>query len=400
MENEVTLKQYINLGVISQEKSWQLVYDTVKKNHLEDAILDMKNIELENPCSFNWYMKLMRETNVKLKFTNKEGLAESLRIQSVLDGLNPNRIISISTPKPIVKTQYQRKIEATAKKYKEHITIDGSNVILDMNKLLCQITDISTITTIELAIDEWVNEHGWNYGQFIIMCDALTLDESVINGLSEMIVKFLKEKNMHVVTDIKPEYNDKMTLMIQHFNKGDRSLQQKFNFWKNLPIGRVGVLKKYKDSRKLDSLGRKGDGQEISCRVAIYKGVQTIKGRTKLVFDEYTSDTFYTPDHWYYVHDSNQLSGLNTVRTCADVAEVGFDSDFYGTTYNFVRIEHCNNGTEEVIPRMIGDTPEVFECNLAGKAGIVFDSWSIPYDKTELDKHSYKMLKVKEGKGA
>ena len=160
MENEVTLKQYINLGVISQEKSWQLVYDTVKKNHLEDAILDMKNIELENPCSFNWYMKLMRETNVKLKFTNKEGLAESLRIQSVLDGLNPNRIISISTPKPIVKTQYQRKIEATAKKYKEHITIDGSNVILDMNKLLCQITDISTITTIELAIDEWVNEHG------------------------------------------------------------------------------------------------------------------------------------------------------------------------------------------------------------------------------------------------
>ena len=388
MDKEVMLSQIVGLGVISQEKSWEKVYNAVMENHLEDAVIDMKNIELENPWSFHWYGKLMHDTNVKLKFTNKESLAESLRMQAVMDGIDPNRIILISLPKKVVKTSYQKKVEASAKRYVERIEVDDSVVSLDLNNVLAQITDTGTIEAIQMAFEEWLKNHEWNYDYFVILCDKLVMDDSVIKAIAEFIVRFSR-RQIEVNVDIKEEYGEKMMLMIKHIERGEVSLQDRLAFWKNLPVGRVGVLKKYKQTKRLDELGRMGDGEEISCRVAIFEGVSVVKGVVKLNFREFNESSFITEKQWFYEDsESDEPFELESIQTEATVPEVGFDTEFYGTKYHFIRIEHCNKDSfKEVVTGIVDDKAVVDSCNLAGRAKMVFDSWGIKYDSKELSKH-------------
>lgn len=384
-EKEVVLRQLTNTGAITQEKSWERVYNLIKSNNLEEATLNMQGIEVEAPWKFNWFFKIMKETNVRFKFINRHSLVSQLRLMCVTDGYDPDRIVCVEVEVKRPLRPEEKNMIALGKSFVSKMTFEDNIVVLNLNGVFEQISDYKTVNAIRIGFEEFDNiqkSKDANYTgaeQYIVVCDTMNIDDSVIEMVAKYVVDSY-EKNKNVAFDCREDVAKRLQLHIFNVQNEHIKPDDKRKFWETVPVGMVGVLTKYKQTVRVDKLGRMGDGEIIASNICVYRGHKHGENGTSINIRIYKIEKFYTQNHWFLDHDGEMLSGLD-YRDIGILAEdVGFVDKFLGKRYHFC--EPTDNGERyRVIETLTNGSKETDMYTLAERIDKVLSSWGEEYNK-------------------
>ena len=163
-------------------------------------------------------------------------------------------------------------------------------------------------------------------------------------------------------------------------------------FNESIPKGTVGFLCMFKETRKVDRLGRHGDGIPIWSRFAIYRGKnKNEKGEIMLHFDVYKGEDFYTKVHKRveFEADEEDVQTLYYNKLTINFNQLGILDKYTGTDYHFnypIQYDEDKSMYLRVNKQVQGTIySEWGKIRLPNVAKYVFDDYGVKYNEKMLD---------------
>lgn len=326
----VVVSEVYNVTQISKTNSdaWERL-NRVMDGVEEDVMFDFKDINLEEPWSNEAFKKFIGNEHVHMKVYSSEKIKDTIELACKIGNLKTGRVLNedeIIEVEPVK----DRKQDRLVQNIKNNMSIVKDTAMLYIPDVVSQITNHSTVSAIETAILEFYE--STRVKRFGIDTEMMFIQINIIEMLASMIGK-LRSKGIEVVimskdTDVAGKIN-----MYQCFD-GAKKLTPKDRvriFKETLQLNTVGMLSKFKDTRRVDEFGRKGDGKPIMCRVAIYKGIKN--GQVQLT--TFNGRYFYTKLHYSLDNDGEELESLVSEDVSIPIDQIGLCNKFTGSLYHF-----------------------------------------------------------------
>lgn len=379
------IKELYNVDTISQDKGWKKVNDALPEN--ETIMIDFTGTNIVDPWDCSEFKKLLKNPLVHMKFTNCDEMVRRLKIMCVVEGLDESRIINEVIEIPREKTAEEKKVERIGESLIPLFEIDGNKAKFKVSTKYSQIHSTNTINYIEYAIERLVNDY--EIKEIILDINGVSILKNVVESMADLVVGYRKS-DIDICVDISDEESiNNMKLFIhQATTKAYNAEEREKALNKHLKKNTAGILIKYKKSKALDEFGRHGNGEVVSSRIALFKKIEVVDGRTVAVIESYNNNYFYTKQHWMVEHDNEMLSKLTYETLNIDMNELGYGDLFLGSTYHFMAPVQQNINENRVVIKELNENGSNVKvtCTIPERIKLVFDDWGIDYDEGELDK--------------
>lgn len=398
---EVLVRSIYNVDTISKgnQKAWIKLMDFMSKEvgEGEDVMFDFKGIEVIQPWATEEFKKFMQDERVHVKLWCNATTTESINIMCRLSGCSTGRAINeeIAVERKVSKEELQvARMSSELQKYFEEDDDDSNHASLMIFKRFDQIGVPITVDYIEAAIRKYCQDSGRKSVSLEVR--NIAIQPSVIKNVTSLISKF---DNEGIAININSFDNEIMTKIgmyrsLENSNVGDD--QDKLRLIKSvLHPGKVGMLQKYKASKAVDEFGRRGKGQVLSCRVALYRGLERTKDGIHVKFTSYDGNYFYTKHHWGLEHDNEVLKELKCEELSIPLDQFGMYNDFLGSQYHFLAPVQLNE-KDTITMYGVDDTGSVTynKLTIPERIKAVLDDWGIEYDTESLQLYIQKTREV------
>ncbi len=399
MKKEVLVKDIYAVDTISKgnSRAWQNLMDYINNNiGSNDTVeFDFKGIEVIQPWGTPEFKKLMQDPRVYLKIWNNADTVTSINIMCALNGFPDSRAENMVVTPVKKMTKEELKIIEMGKELQDYFTVDeDGNPHLNVHDRFDQIGVPATVNYIEAAMRMYAEEH--QSSKMYLDAINIVIQTSVIKNVTNLIKKLADIGVELVINSNDTKVMNKVGMYRSLEESSVESEKDKIRVIKaNLRPGKVGMLIRYKDSKATDEFGRRGNGEPLWCRVAIYTGIKREKNTIVLNFRVYKGDTFYTHVHWALEHDDSVLSCLECENVTIPVDQFGMYNDFLGSRYHLItpvqiKPEHSITmygvDENERITHTSMTIPE--------RIKTVFDDWGIKYDNESLQSYIQKTREI------
>lgn len=400
----IKVKELYPYTQISQRnnKAWKLVHDKVKEYTDSEIEVDTEGLLIENPTGNMDFRKLMGDTRVTLVLHNSTELESLIKIYLMSCGYDESRVRNEGIIEQVV-------IEK--KGYRENLVTDfmtmfekeGADLYIDISKRVTQVGSESTLESIIEAIKrkvKEVNDGVSNAGsedsvgdiikvnRVIIDFNNMHIQEHILSALHTMLKELAQSITVTVVNlpDAKA-FND-----IKNEDEGFNSsipLKERWQLFKEyIPKGTVGFLCMFKKTRRVDRLGRHGDGKPIWSRFAVFRGIRKDDKKIRLVFDVYRTSEFFTKAHQELEFEEENPS-LTPIRVEMGLNQIGILDKFTGTDYHFnypIQYRSSDSIHMRTIQRFGNEYGTVFgPVRLPEVAKYVLDDFGVKYNEEKLE---------------
>ena len=396
----------IEEGIIQVNVRELLKIDTISKTnddawrnliaHMERPIkyeFDFRGIRLIEPWNNSLFVRFLSDVRVHMVMYSAEKTVETIEKSRFLAKLPLGRTKNIELQAPKQVTPKERRDQQFVITLQEYFEIDDQEetAVFQISKRFTQVENDETVTRIIEAIKLFSDNHKSylilvNLGNLVM---AKHLIEMFIDGVNELIGKHNIDVKIQSIND---DVENKIEIHQQLKKIGIINIREKVQAFKEIKPGTVGMLTQYRDTKALDEFGRKGSGEVVSCRVAIFNGITGEGSDAVLTFTVFDGNTFYTAQHWAMENDGEELQELVVMQRNATIEEVGLRSDFLGNKYHFMKpIQYQNDGYETMY---LSNSLERKRLTIPERIREVFNDWGITYDTTSLDRYIQETNKI------
>lgn len=379
----VKLKDLYNVDTISQDKGWKKVHDNLPAD--TNIMIDFTDINTVEPWTCVEFTKLLRETNIHLRFTNNEVVVNRIKALCIIENMNPDRVENVVVELPKEETMEEKKIKKLGSELKSRFTIENGTASFVVAGNYDQLHSTNTLNNIKYAIDLLIEDEIKH-----VMLDlrGVSVLRNVTEIIADMIVNYSK---MGVVLEVNIEdpetINDLKLFIHMATNKAYNDKEKYKMVLDRFKVGTAGILIKYKKSKALDEFGRHGSGEIISSRIAIIEGFSIEDGKDSIVIRSFNNNYFYTKQQWMIEHDGDIPTDLKSDRLTISIDQIGFCDMFLGTDYHFLLPVQQSPSESMVLIKEIDDDGHNVrvKCTIPERIKLVFDDWDINYDKESLE---------------
>lgn len=382
----ISVRQALNgMNIMSQDKTWELLFsrigDTINDTS-ENFLLDFTGVSVSGATDFPNFKKLLRKTNVSMKFVNQDELMNSIKMLCILDSIPyTNRFENVNTPKVVEKTPAEIKMEKNGENILSKFEIDAINnratfVVANTFK---QFYNNDTCTYVSYAIDKLAKQ-GIN--KVLIDLKGVATNTVVLTEFCNICKKF-SDIGVEVVFDVDDGDTARDFKLCMYKSQKDSFTPKKRaktinEFFKKYGET-AGLLIKYEKSRTTDEFGRFGKGQVASCKVSVFKGLKKMDDRYFAAFETFKVSGFLTIAQYYSLYDGEVPNRIPSEMVCIDVADLGFIDDFLGPRYHFVLPIQRNSSETKKIPIAFNERGNNItkECTLPERIMYVFRDFEI-----------------------
>ena len=392
----VNVRRTLNgMNIMSQDRTWELLLsrigDTIADTS-EEFILDFTGVSVSGATDFPNFKKILRKTNVGMKFVNQDELMRSIKMLCILDSIPyANRFENVNTPKVVEKTPAEIKVEKNGENILTKFDVDLPNkkATFVVFNTFRQFYNNDTCTYVSYAIDKLAKQ-GVN--KVLIDLKGVATNTVVLTEFCNICKRF-NDKGVEVIFDFDAGDTTRdfalcnYKLRKETYTPKKRAIAMN-NFFKKYGET-AGVLVKYEKSRTTDEFGRFGKGQVASCKVSIFKGLKKMGERYFATFETFSVSGFLTIAQFYSLYDGEVPNKLQSEMECIDVADLGFMNEFLGPRYHFgLPIQRSHSETKK-IPIAFNERGNNItkECTLPERIMYVFNDFDIKCNM-ELLKHS------------
>ena len=379
------IKELYNVDTISQDKGWKRVHEALPEG--EEVMIDFYGTNVVDPWDCPEFKKLLKNPLVHMKFTNCDELVRRIKIMCVVEGMDEEHITNEVVEVPKGKTAEEKKIERIGTELVSSFVVEGTKATFVVGNRYSQMHSTNTLNYIKFAIDLLVETKGIK--TVVLDFRGITILRHVTEFVSDIIIEYkTKDIDLLVETEDAETINDLKLFIHQATNKTYDPKTKAMVIKNNVPKNTAGILIKYKKSRALDEFGRHGNGEIVSSRVALLKEIVIENGANIAVIESFNNNYFYTPQHWLVEHDNEPLKKLKSDIVKIPMKELGYGDLFLGSQYHFLPpVQQDISENRVVITDIDEDGKNIKQtCTIPERIKLVFDSWSIEYNKEELEK--------------
>lgn len=400
-DNLITASSDVQIeeGVIQVNVRELLKIDTISKTnddawrdliaHMERPIkyeFDFRGIRLIEPWNNGLFARFISDIRVYMVMYSAEKTVETIEKSRFLAKLPLGRTKNIELQAPKQVTPKERRDQQFVISLQRYFDVDDEEktAVFQIANRFTQVENDETVTRILEAIKLFSDNHKnylilVNLGKLVM---AKHLIEMFIDGVNELI----SEHNLDVeIQSINDDVENKIEIHQELKRIGKISTCKRVQLFKEIKPGTVGMLTQYRDTKAVDEFGRKGNGEIVSCRVAIFNGITGDGGDAVLTFTVFDGNTFYTAQHWAMENDGEELDELISMQRNATIEEVGLRSDFLGNKYHFMKpIQYQKDGYETMY---LSNSLTRKRLTIPERIKEVFDDWGITYDTASLDQY-------------
>ena len=387
----IIVREVYTVDTISKtnNKAWEILAALLTED--TDYMFDFKGIELVDPWLNDAFNKFINDSRVHMQLYSSEKTAYTINTMCVLGGMKSGRVFNTDIVAPKAMTADEKRVIAMAKQLQDYFVVNDENktALFNVYKRFDQLGSVQTIDFIEAAIRTFDKEH---FGYSITMdLASIFIQKNILELLSNKLDEMLSEGIALSIISQDKEVNDKIDLHRHISNNREYTLEDKAEMFKGIKPGTVGMISKYRSSRGTDEFGRHGNGEVVSCRVAIFRGVERVGFNggvedIKPVFDVYNGDKFYTMQHWMLENDSEELDKLDCSRVTPAINEVGLYGEFLGSKYHFMEpIQYDESGYSIMYSVDENGRLVTEKLSIPERIKRVLKDWGIEHDKEKLE---------------
>lgn len=382
----VKVREIYTVDTISKfnNKAWELLGEVANEVE-EETLFDFKGIDVVEPWCNDSFKKFIGNEKVNMKLYSSEKTAKTIDMACKLGGMKTGRFFNEEIVVPPTLSIADKKIIRNAKELQDYFEVVDGVAVLNVHKRYDQIGSVDTVSYIEKAFYMYSEEHG-------IKDFVLNLHNNTIqHGPAVVLVEALENlANNDIKVEVKAndqETMSKLSLNRNMFDNKNITLEDKIRMInKYMPNKMAGMLIKYRDSRSPDKFGRYGNGEPISCRVALFNGIVEHKGEDCVSIRTYNGNSFYTKIHWALENDGEELEELEIEELFIPIEQIGILDRYLGSRYHFVEALQYDK-EDYTIMYDIDENDKVIHNKLSIPERIkaVFDDWKIEYNVDKLN---------------
>lgn len=380
-------RDYYQYDTISKtnSKAWEILLNCLEEseNKDEDLLFDFKGIEIIEPWINDTFKKLISNERVHMKLYSSKKTVDTINMACRLSNLKADRFYNEEVITPPTMTPAEKRIINMANELQDYFISSEDTALFEIHRRFTQIGSIDTVTYIEKAVE--IYAENTNIKKIILDIKNILLQSNLIELVANVIGRlYTKGIDFKVVSEDSDTMN-KLGLYQHLANNIFLSTADKYKIAKNnLEPGTVGMLTKYKRSKALDEFGRQGNGEPVSCRVALFNGFVKDKGVLCLSFTSYNGNTFYTKDHWSLENDGEELEELLKEELLIPIPEVGVTDYYLGSRYHFMLPLQCSLEDSTVIYGIEDGRVYHNKVTIPVRIKTVLDDWGIEYQESSL----------------
>lgn len=393
------LKQNNISAGVNGNPTWKMLAeyaaDFYAKSPDEKLIIDFKDCHVNNPSGSSEFKRMIAIPNVYMRlYDDKYKISGIVMAMTCLTGSSntSNRVIQVNTPVKPAISEKDKQLIAKAKnpEWTKPFSINGNVGTYDLVKRgFTQFSSTETTKTV-FKVFELAREEHPELNVLNIMCGNIAIAPHVRQALADSIVDMANMENpvrLNILTELQ-DVIMQISEMASTKKAGEYNIKARLNYIrKNVKPGFAGLLCRYRETKKLDRLGRQGDGIAQWVKPAIFKGINI---ENELVFDVYDIDTFTTHVDYAINNDNAALDGLDAHEEVINPMDCGLFNKYQGVKGHFILpVQHATgeaNGTETrdslnnkgSLVTKTYTSPELLK--------LVFDDWGISYNKEFLNR--------------
>ena len=315
-------------------KPWELLLDEVNKIE-GDVLFDFDGVELDEPWGNTAFRKMMQNPRVHLKIYSSEQTKETIDLMCAMGGMQTGRVQNEDILIVSNNLQENKEVTLLANRMRPYVKpADDGVVHIQIYNAVSQLGTNNTIDAIDKVIRETYKQTKAN--KFCLELSLISIGASTVRYFVQVINE-LEKDGMSI--DVVSEDQDVMnTIQTCYSIIGTEAMSEQDRvkmFLETIQPNTVGMLSRFKDTKGKDDFGRKGEGKPITCRVAIFKGVERDSDSYKMVFQQFNGGTFFTPTEYRLEHDGCNHPGLEQSTIKIPVKEIGLCDCFVGELYHF-----------------------------------------------------------------
>lgn len=384
----LSVKDIYNVDTISSanEKAWSIISDRVKD--IEGPVcLDFRGVEVIEPWSNRRFKEMMRRKNIFLQFYGESRVVDTINLMCQMDGGDKNRAISLKAEEiATVLTPAEIRQMAKVKKYKSMFVVNGSSaeMIYDFD----QFGDQSTVAAIKTAAAE-LNKEGVtdflvNLKSSLIVGNIFSYIINATNDMAKIGVNLVFISDDESSTK-RMQIEAKVTSRVY---KAEEKMELfKTKMTRNEPI----TLTQYKYTRAKDEYGRRGNGEILSVRIALFLGLvdRDTGGGTKkkmIHLHIYSLKDFVTREHYALTNDGDELTELKYMNEYIELEDCGLKSYFMGSDFHISAPIQYDVTKRYTLQKLTDDNSNVVVEYLTMPELIlkVLNEWDIEYNHESL----------------
>lgn len=383
---KIVVREIYTVDTISKtnDKAWTLLMGILDESD-GDILFDFRGIEVVEPWSNDTFKKFLSYDNAYMKLYSSSKTVQTINFACKLGGMKPDRFFNEDIVAAPTISKEERKVQAMAAELQSYFVEHDGTAVFEVYKRFDQIGSVTTVDYIDGAIFMYAEQHGVN--NIILDTNNNFIQKNILELLANIIAKaYSKGIVLNIVSKDKDVMN-KIGLY-QHLATGrDISIADKYRMAKEcVPSRMVGMLTKYKKSKAVDEFGRHGNGEPISCRVAIFNGfAKNSNDAICMKFTSYNGNTFYTQEHWALEHDGDSLDRMESDNLLIPINEIGVLDKYLGSKYHFMAPVQYD---EKDFTTMYGVCEEgkvkTNKISIPMRIKLVLDNWGIEYDESNL----------------
>lgn len=355
---KIKVQDIYNVTQISSDNNaiWETLL-TIAELIDKEVEFDFKGIELITPWENRKFREFLADKKVYIKVYNSEELVKTLDFMREISNIEipQGKIKNIVNIIEGVEVE-EGDVNLINKKEKILQAILYKNNIghINMENIVSQLSSINTIEALRLAIQEINKETG--IISFRVELGSMFVQENIIEYLAKIYLELLENGIYLEISTTDSQISESIFLYQQYFKSLRMTTINKITTVYNTLIPyTVGLLSRFKKSRRKDKFGRQGDGIPIECRVALYLGMSE-KG--EVIFKTFKTSTFTTKRQYYLDNDGAELKGLEYNIISTPIETVGFYDKFLGELYHFDKpIQY--NLDDSIIINEISDSGQI-----------------------------------------
>ncbi len=329
----VKVKDIYNVTQISKTNSeaWERLIKFMN-GKTEEVLFDFEDIELTEPWNNEMFSKLIGNELVYIKVYSSEKIKTTIDLACSIGNIKSGRVINedeILMNEPTT----DRQLEALKNRFIQAINIKDGIAKLVLEDVIENVSEGKTIKALESAIEQINADQGVKFFELEI---NIFIQLNIVKILANTLTN-LAEKGIEVEIDpTNMELSGKVSIYqcIEGTTKWGPAKRASI-FKDTVEKNTVGMLTKYKETKKVDEFGRSGCGEISYCKVALFKGFKKVGRDIVLQFEIFNNKTFCTKLHYSLEYNGESLDELDKEDIEIRIQDIGLCNKFIGRLYHF-----------------------------------------------------------------
>ena len=394
----VELNVYNVLGLTSISSNNYTAFNTLSdkaKEYNEDVVFDFYGIALKMPERNEGFKRFMSNPNVHIKLYNDEEKKKIIDTFLIISGIDPkDKVINEIKISEDITSKSDLAINRLANNIASKLFISKNEAgeyelrfrVIDS---FTQLGEVDTVRALGKSLQSFIDLYGEKLNHIILDVTDVYIKNNVFIKLASFEREYqLREKGIkYEVVDSKDEEKIKniSRFAIIEKNKSYTPSSKAKLFLSEVPKGSVVMIHRFKETKRVNEFGQRGDGEYFESRAAIFLGLYKNGSEVKLRFKSFGVNTFYT-DTQYFIENEVELDKLSSRIDSYSIDDIGYSDCFTGLKCH-IHLPFVFDTKDMRDGYFIdGNRGAYKKCILPEYIKLVLDNWNEDYNKECLDK--------------